>query len=41
MVRIGDWRVSHEEDGWKWRLGDDGVFSVSSMYKVLEGLLIL
>jgi hypothetical protein len=33
--------VSHEKDGWKWRLDDDRVFSVSSMYKVLEGLLIL
>lgn len=41
MVRIGDWRVSHEEDRWKLRFEDDGVISVSSMYKVLEGLLIL
>lgn len=26
MGRVGDWRVSHEDDGWKWRLEDNGVF---------------
>jgi hypothetical protein len=33
--------VSHDEDEWKWKLEDNDVFSVSSMYKVLEVLLIL
>ena len=29
-----------EEDVWRWRLEEDGRFTVKSMYKKLEGLML-
>jgi len=41
LTRIGVRRPSQEVDRWKWRLEDNRIFSVKSMYKALENLLIL
>jgi len=31
---------SHEEDTWRWRLGEDGSFSVKSFYSKLEDVML-
>ena len=34
-------RLLDDEDGWRWRLEDDGCFSVKSTYEKLEGLVLV
>lgn len=33
-------RLGAEEDGWRWRLEDEGYFTVKSAYEKLEGLVL-
>jgi len=37
---LEDTRLSSQEDGWRWKLEDMGVFSVKSAYAKLEGLVL-
>jgi hypothetical protein len=38
---LRDFRFVDEEDGWRWRLEEDGCFSVKSMYEKLQGLMLV
>lgn len=33
-------RLGEDEDGWRWRLEEDGRFSIKSSYEKLEGLVV-
>jgi len=37
---LGGFKGSQEEDVWRWRLEDDGRFSVKSLYRKMEGLML-